>query len=400
MRLLRLNLQDFRNLQGETAQSPLQWTPHPRFNLLVGDNGQGKTNLLEAVAILAGLKSFRTVKLPECLAFGSKTAALAATVASAGLTCQLGVEIGVKGKRLLVDGKQPATMAGFLGRLTAVLFTAADLQLPHAEPEARRRWLDRLVFNHLPAHLDEIRRYDQALHSKNHLLRAAAHSSGRVDAAMLDVYDGLLARHGAEIMTRRATVLAQFSPLVAEIFGQIAATGLTADACYRPKVVANPDAHTALLAAQTQRRDRDVRVGYTTGGPHRDDVDFRVAGMPAHLHASQGQCRALVLACKIAEIKSLERALGEPPLLLMDDISSELDAKRNTALMHYLDQLGGQVVLTTTAADHVRVAAPRQIFTLMAGQVVAGAVLGEAPAVARGTQGSLDLHGHAQGDPK
>ncbi|MBM4341906.1 MAG: DNA replication/repair protein RecF [Deltaproteobacteria bacterium] len=390
MRLDRLTLHDFRNLRGDRPGDPLQWAPHPRFNLLVGDNGQGKTNLLEAIAILGGLRSFRTAKLAECVAFGKDRAILSATAQGGGVHSTLGVDIGPKGRRLVVDGKPPTGAAAFLGRLTAVVFTAADLLLPHAEPEARRRWLDRLVFNHHPAHLAELRRYETALHSKNLLLRQ--HQAGqRADAALIDVYDGLIGRHGGEIVRRRAEVVGRFAPIVAEVFAEIAAAGLTADLHYRPNVAAGDDAAAAVLAAQGHRRDRDKRVGYTTAGPHRDDVDFRVAGMPAHLHASQGQCRALVLACKIAEIRSLERALGEAPVLLMDDISSELDPKRNAALMHYLDQLGGQVVLTTTTADAVRVAAPRQIVQVAQGRVVPGAVLGDAPAAARGTQGALGL---------
>ncbi len=390
MRLDRLTLHDFRNLHGGGADEPLQWAPHPRFNLLVGDNGQGKTNLLEAIAIVGGLRSFRTARLAECIGFGKDHALLSATIQGGGVHSTLGIDIGLKGKKLVLDGKPPAGAAAFLGRLTAVVFTAADLQLPHAEPDARRRWLDRLVFNHQPAHLAELRRYETALHSKNTLLRQ--HQAGqRADPAMLDVYDDLVGRHGGEIVRRRAEVLARFSPLVAEVFAEIAAPGLIADLHYRPKVAIGPDPAASVTAAQHQRRDRDLRVGYATAGPHRDDVDFRIAQMPAHLHASQGQCRALVLACKIAEIRSLERTLGEPPLLLMDDISSELDPKRNAALMHYLDQLGGQVMLTTTLAEHVRVAAPRQIVQVQAGRVTPGPVLGEGPAVARGTQGALGL---------
>ncbi len=390
MRLDRLTLHDFRNLQGERPGEPLQWAPHPRFNLLVGDNGQGKTNLLEAIAILGGLRSFRTARLGECIAFGKDHALLSAATQAGGVHSTLGIDIGHKGRKLVLDGKPPSGAAAFLGRLTAVVFTAADLQLPHAEPEARRRWLDRLVFNHQPAHLAELRRYETALHSKNILLRQH-HAGQRADPAMLDVYDDLIGRHGGEIVRRRAEVLARFSPMVAEVFAEIAAPGLVADVHYRPKIAAGDGAAAAVTAAQAQRRERDLRVGYTTAGPHRDDVDFRIAEMPAQLHASQGQCRALVLACKIAEIRSLERTLGEPPLLLMDDISSELDPKRNAALMHYLDHLGGQVMLTTTAAEHVRVAAPRQVAQVSAGKIAPGTVLGEGPAVARGTQGALGL---------
>ena len=124
-----------------------------------------------------------------------------------------------------------------------------------------------------------------------------------------------------------------------------------------------------LLQLFQQHRSRDLARGHTTRGPHRDDVDLRIADRTAAVHASQGQCRALVLALKIAEIRSLEADFGEPPVLLMDDISSELDAARNRALMGYLEELGGQVFLTTTDAAHIRVAAPRQVFLMQDGHL-------------------------------
>lgn len=387
MRLDRLTALGWRNLQGPLAEpqdaepaAPLQWQLHPRFNLVVGDNGQGKTNLLEAIAVLAGLRSFRTARLQDAIAFGHSSAVLAAKVFGRGVASQLGLELTARGRRTLVDGKVAASAAQFLGRLTAVVFTPADLALPHAEPEARRRWLDRVVFNHQPAHLDELRRYDQALSARNAVLRAHAAGKRSADPALLDVYDQLLARHGAEVMRRRREVLGDFAPVVQRVFGQIAAPGLTCALRYLPK--AEVDDEAGLHACLLQRRGRDLQAGHTSRGPHRDDVALEIAGRPAALHASQGQCRALVLAGKIAEIASLEATLGEAPLLLLDDVSSELDARRNAALMAHLDELGGQVVLTTTAAEHIRVAAPRQIFYVQAGRLRDGPLLAEPSAAA------------------
>lgn len=374
MRLERLTLQGFRNLRGQDEQA-FSWHPHPRFNLIVGDNGQGKTNLLEAVALIGGLRSFRTARIQDCIGFDAQGAAgpatLSAQVVGRAGRSQLGLQIGRAGRKLQIDGKTASSAAAFLGHLTAVVFTPADLHLPHAEPEARRRWLDRLVFNHLPAHLDELRRYEQALACRNALLRAHAAGRGAADPAMLDVYDELLARHGALVVQRRLEVLGEFGPRLLQVFARIAAPGLQAQIRYLPKDGQTQDA-SRLREVLADRRNRDLAVGHTTRGPHRDDVAFDIADRPAHLHASQGQCRALVLASKIAEITSIEATLGEPPVLLLDDVSSELDAQRNAALMAFLDELGGQVVLTTTDARHIAVAAPRQIFSMTAGCVASG----------------------------
>lgn len=359
MHIERLFAEHFRNLE------TLEWWPHRHFNLIAGDNGQGKTNLLEAIAVAASLRSFRTSKLPECMAFGATETTLGLRTVRRGLQEDLGLRLTAGHKKLFVDGKPAQSMASYLGRLVVVLFSPADLALPHAEPVARRRWLDRLAFNHEPAHLADLRRYEQALANRNALLRH--HKTTAIDPGLLDAYDDVLARSGILVIERRQRVLARLAPILRDVFGQIAAPGLLADVVYAPRDAVTDQE--SLLALVHKNRAKDIARGHTTRGPHRDDVDLQIAGRTASVHASQGQCRALVLAMKIAEIRSLEADFGEPPVLLMDDISSELDAQRNRALMAYLDELGGQVFLTTTDAAHIRVAAPRQIFHMQAGQL-------------------------------
>lgn len=397
MHVERLYAAQFRNLCGGQPGAPLDWQPHPHFNLLAGDNGEGKTNTLEALGVLATLRSFRTNRLTDCLQVPDNTgtssvqASLAASLVVQGLRRDLGLQLAAKGKKLLVDGK-PAVAGGFVGVLTAVLFVPADLSLPHAEPDARRKWLDRLVFNHYPQHLLDLRQYETALQNRNALLRQFRQlqtDHKPIDLQLLDVYDHLLAQHGAEVTLRRLVVLQRFAPLAAQVFGKLAAPGLTLGLRYaartalgplgnEPAELANVDLQAphwretlaeALRADLLREQRRDLALGHTSRGPHRDDVTMLLCERPAALHASQGQSRAMVLACKIAEIRSLEAMLGEPPLLLMDDVSSELDAERNRALMSYLSELGGQVVITTTDPSYIRVAAPRQVVRVRRGQL-------------------------------
>lgn len=376
MYIERLFADGFRNL------AQLEWRPHRHFNLLTGDNGQGKTNTLEAISLAAGLRSFRTARLTECIGFSDESATVALQIqrgrvgvgAPQQMRCDLALKLSHKsGRKLFIDSKTAENVQQYLGRLVTVLFSPADLALPHAEPTARRKYLDRVVFNHHPQHLTEMRHYERVLTSRNTLLKQAR---GReIDVGLLDVYDQMLAQHGAQVLQRRVEVVQLLAPLLADAFVQIAAKGLQAQVQYQAKGIdLSGDFSAQLLQALQKRRSIDRQLGYTTRGPHRDDLALLLDGRPAQIHASQGQCRALVLALKITEIRSLEAALGEPPVLLMDDVSSELDAERNRALMHYLDELGGQVILTTTDANYIRIAAPRQIFHIQSGSLTAGPV--------------------------
>tara|TARA_B100001094_G_scaffold150925_2_gene146153 strand:+ start:1013 stop:2191 length:1179 start_codon:yes stop_codon:yes gene_type:complete len=362
----------FRNLDA------VEFIPHPQFNLIEGDNGQGKTNLLEAIHLLAGLRSFRTSRISECLTFDTERAELAGRVVRRGVGVDLGLELSRKsgGRKLQskawVDGKVTSRAADYLGRLVAVVFTAEHLRLPFAQPDMRRRYVDRALFNHRPVWLSTLRRYEKTLAERNALLREI--SAGRGDRSMLPIYDDLLSKVGAAVSQGRTDFVQDLSDRVAEVFCQIASPDLKARLVYRVRgdlaqQMTEDQRVQALQEALSAKHDLDCRRGFTSVGPHRDDLILEINGRPARVHASQGQCRALVLAMKIAEIKSLESHLGEPPLLLLDDVSSELDATRNRALMTHLDDLGGQVFLTTTNAQYIQISAPRLVLQMQGGQL-------------------------------
>ena len=388
MRIERILAERFRNLDA------LRYEPHPRFNIFEGANGQGKTNVLEALAVLAGLRSFRTSRLGECVQFGASQAALGARVLGRGMRVDIGVEIHGQRSRVFVDGRAVSRSSEALGTLAAVIFCAADLALPHGEPAARRRWIDRAIFGHRPGYLAEVRRFEAALSQRNALLRQA--DRPEFDARALDAYDGVLSEAGAVIRARRRAFVATFGPQLQAEFAAFAAPGRVAALRYEQHALdavtpldsgaadvaadvaaersaASDLAHLAaeLRAELVARRRLDLRRGTTSVGPQRDDVGILLDDRPAREHASAGQSRALVIALKIAEIRSLEVTLGEPPVLLLDDLSSELDADRNAAMMHHLDALGGQVFLTTTDARYIQLATAHRVCTIASGQLVA-----------------------------
>jgi DNA replication and repair protein RecF len=268
-----------------------------------------------------------------------------------------------EGKRAArVDGKPVRDPDELFGGLAVVAFTPDDLSLVKGGPEGRRRLLDRAVQNRHPAHLADARDYLRALRSRNQLLRQGA------PAPLQESFEEPLARIGARLRLRREQLLDEMRDHAARAFAEVArgesplhlgylaagrdSDGLGPEASLRGE----GELEAALLAALRRRLPRDRERGYTSVGPHADDVALSLGDRPARLFASQGQARAVVLAFKIGEIENLRRLQGRAPLLLLDDVSSELDPRRNEYLMRYLAELQGQVVLTTTDPRLVQVA--------------------------------------------
>lgn len=368
MRLLALHVQDFRNL----AQVSL--TPSAHATIAVGQNGQGKTNLLEGLYFLATLKPLRAGRLSELVRWGTQTARVSGRFLLKGAEREIAVEVGGGTRQAFVDGKKAASLEEYFGGVSVVAFTPDDLEVVKGGPDSRRAFLDRAVFNRFPAYLRESREYARALKNRNRLLR----EGGAVDPAYLDAYDETLARAGARIYSRRRALMAELAPRAQATFASIGRTVDPAVYGYHPAHLACDFATadeaalaSALRESLTARLRRDLDRGFTSVGPHSDDVSVTLGGRSARAYASQGQQRALVLGWKIAEIENLESCTGFLPLLMLDDVSSELDPERNAYLMDYLARSGAQVFLSTTDGSLVKGAAAEDTLWLSvhAGQV-------------------------------
>jgi DNA replication and repair protein RecF len=344
VRLLSLSLRDFRNVREARLE------PSARSTVLVGPNGQGKTNLLEALFLLCTLKPLRATRLAELVRFGAERARVQGEFEAPGGVRSVAVEIGPEGRTAFLDGKTLASSdrldAFFEGR-AAVCFSPDDLFLVKGGPDQRRRFLDRAAFNRWPAVLSEARDYLRALRERNAALR---HSGSDVEESFREP----LVRAGARLVVRRVALLAELSPRMSEAFAQISGPeAAAAQLAYRPAAGiqvegSEEDIAARLSDALSHRIVRDREKGYTSVGPHMDDLVLSLGGNGARAYGSQGQQRALVLALKIAEIENLRDKLGRPPLLLLDDVSSELDPEKNAHLLRHLAALPGQAVLTTT----------------------------------------------------
>ncbi|MDD2897932.1 MAG: DNA replication/repair protein RecF [Desulfuromonadaceae bacterium] len=338
MRLCSLAVVDFRNL------SSVHIKPGNRFNLLYGLNGQGKTNLLEAIYLLGSPRSFRTTRLPELVRHGERQAHILGTVESGGVHNSLKLKLESAGRKVEVDGKAIHKASELHGRLNAVIFSPDDTGMVRMGPESRRRYLDRAVYMGDIGYLHCWHSYQRILKQRNHLLKNS-------DRAGLDVWTEKLAETGAEVIERRLEFIAVLDKKLQMYYATIAGGSETSRISYQPDGVQSADKEhirEELLELFKRHQRSDERYGTTTAGPHRDDLNFTMDERPLKAFGSQGQQKSFVLALKMAEMDNLQDIFCEAPLLLLDDMSSELDAQRNNNLMEFLTTREIQVFITTT----------------------------------------------------
>lgn len=334
----RLELVDFRNY-GEAS-----FEFHPGITAVVGLNGQGKTNLAEALAYLATLDSFRGAPTDALIRVGSDTAVVRATITHPdGREVLVELELARNGRtRVQVNRQRLVRNRELLGVMRVTVFSPDDLQLVKGGPAERRRFLDDTLVA-LALKYDALRlELDRIVKQRNTLLKQV---NGRLDSdaeVTLDVWDARLAEVGDQFGHARAVLVARVSPMVQEAYEQLADRPTPVELRYEPEWRA-----AGLGAALAASRRDDVRRGVSTVGPHRDDVDLFVNGLPARTHASQGEQRTLALAVRLGAHRLVAERVGSTPVLVLDDVLSELDPTRSTALLANLPP--GQVVLTTAS---------------------------------------------------
>lgn len=362
MNVERLTASGVRNLE------PLLLEPRARFNVFVGNNGQGKTNLLEAIYVVSTLRSFRTTRLTDIIGFGAAQANLGARVCKQDLSRVYAVELAPGVRRVAIDGRPIRPISRYFGGFNVVVFTPEDLALPRGAPSDRRRFLDRAVFNRSPEHLVAMQDYDKALKQRNAVLKRAAQGMPRSQLdELLNVYDQQLAVLGSAVSRARAEYVAAIGPGMTQAFAAITRTQRSIDVTYSSKTA--DLAVSAIEAHLRDTRSRDIATETTQSGPHRDDLSFELEARAAGGFASQGQLRAIMLAWKTAELALLSARHGDLPILLLDDVSSELDPDRNEYLFEHLANQAGQCFITTTSAHHVLLTRDRADYRIENGRI-------------------------------
>ena len=360
-------------IQGVRNLAPLLLEPAPRFNVICGDNGQGKTNLLETIYVVGALRSFRTQRLADIIQFNSEHAYVGAKVERQGLERIYELIQSPRSRRVRLDGKAVRPIAKYFGDFNVVLFAPEDLQVPRGSPAARRRFLDRAVFNLQMRYLGDVQAYEKVVKNRNALLRNSGDGGHSHD--LLAVFDQQLAELGARLIHSRMRFLDEIRPRFRGAFESITHSGIEVDLQYAaPNEVTSVGPHLKELAEVlagliAQSRPRDLARGSTSVGPHRDDLVFSFGGHLAASYASQGQLRALVLAWKTAELDLLTERQGETPVLLLDDVSSELDSTRNEYLFEFLRSRCSQCFITTTHPKYVLLASERVDYEVKGGKV-------------------------------
>ncbi len=354
-------MRGFRNLESTVFE------PGEHFNVIHGDNGAGKSNLLETIYYMSALGSFRGAKADDMIGMNAEEARIEAKLADEPLPHVLSVLIPRHGARKLqLDGKRPANAAKWFGTMPLVLFHPGHLELSAGPADGRRAFLDRALEQTDPAYARALANYQRALRSRNRLLKMKG-----VDTRAVTAYDEVLAENGSVVGQTRARFVSDIAPLCERAFEEVSQAQLPLKVTYAPRVAPSVETIRAALAVSLQK---DLARGFTAEGPHGDDLALTVRDATrARHHASQGQHRAIVLALKVAELELLSRYTGRVPVLLLDDVSSELDRTRNKRFFSFLSHLGGQVFLTTTHPEFILLEGNRRDFHVEKGTVRRGA---------------------------
>lgn len=378
MYLKTLHLRQFRNYRDQQVHFSAPKT------ILVGENAQGKSNLLEAVELLSSLRSHRATRDRDLVQDDEALGTINAVLERDTGAIDLAIILRPTGRRTVsLNHEALRRQLDFLGVLNAVQFSSLDLDLVRGGPDQRRNWLDALLVQLEPVYAYIAQQYAKILRQRNALLKQQrlALSQGAappMDPMQLALWDAQLVQAGTRVMRRRSRALDRLAPIAQAWHQAISGSKEHLEIRYAPHILADSDdpeqIQEAFLAKLQDRATAEQFQGTTLAGPHRDEIELLINQTPARQYGSQGQQRTLVLALKLAELNLIDEVVGEPPLLLLDDVLAELDLNRQNQLLEAIhDRFQTLITTTHLGAFDAQWLDSSQILSVQAGQVLAAA---------------------------
>lgn len=357
MKVSRITLEQYRNLKQASFR------PSEGVNIIYGDNAQGKTNLIEAIYLFTGLKSFRSAKDAQLIMQGAPFARLNLEFEAGGRAQEASLLID-KGRHITLNDVERGSASAMTGVFCACLFSPDHLELIKDGPALRRKFLDSALCVVSRRYQKLLLDYNKVLAQRNSLLKDVAFSADLL--SMLDVWDVSAAKLGAAILDLRLRYVKRLKEEASRLYEGISAGKETLTMEYQCTDCDRADEE-GLLKAMFRARAQDVRAGVSSVGPHRDDLLLTVNGLSAREYGSQGQQRSCVLALKLAEAKILSDSIGEPCVILLDDVMSELDNKRKDFLLNHLK--GRQIFITCCDASYFSSLQEGSVFEVKQGEI-------------------------------
>lgn len=366
MKVERLSFRNYRNLREGIL------LPDPKMNVIYGQNAQGKTNLLEALWLFTGGRSFRGSRDGELIAFGQNSSRLELDFFSEERQQNAVLTIEGKKRAATINGVEHGGVMELVGKFRAVIFSPEHLSLVKEGPALRRSFLDGAICQLKPLYARILFQYNRILQQRNALLKDIPRHSELLDT--LDIWDDKLAQKGSQLILERDRYVHWLTQPAQKVYQGISSGQEDFSVRYQAfdSVESNAGAEQwqeAFRQALEKSRREDLSAGFTTVGPHRDDLEILVDGRAARTFASQGQQRSCVLALKLAEAELLHRLAQEPPVILLDDVMSELDSGRQDYLLHQLGEK--QVFLTCCDPETIARYSGGGRFEMKQGQIFA-----------------------------
>lgn len=358
--LRSITLKNFRTYLSESISF------HKRFNLITGDNAQGKTNLLEAIYLLCNFKPFKQVGNEELISFGQDQARIKGEIEAANGLNEIHVALSGEGKNVRLNGKVVYNLSKYSGSFSVVLYLPSDLNIVKGSPSVRRQYIDTLISNLDPQHGKDSRSYYKTLGQRNALLSRGS----KINTDTMEVWDDKLAEIGARVTDRRLKAIRKVGDVLKKIYDSTSGVNSSVEIVYSNSYRKTDGLKKSIRDGLQESLEKDKYRGHTSVGPHRDIISFYLNGRDTSSFASQGESKNLVLALKATEINIYSSMKEEKPILLLDDITSELDRRRKNFLFNLLLSYSGQIFVTSTSEEEIPYTGERKLFRVENGKAV------------------------------